>query len=506
MDALFRVLTLALCDGNDLGQGLRQALLLLREHFPVARLSLTAASSPEGRGVVRIMAETDDEKARRMDVLVPLSEEAARWTSEITTDDVLIVDEPEAHPLFRLLNDMEDDNTGSLMIGPLGIGRRPVGCLTVFGPTRGCFTAEHARLLKTVNEPFAIALEHHLQRDRLLHLQQQLLEDRRELERDLWSACSDTIIGEHFGLREVMAHLRRVAPSPAPVLLLGETGVGKDVLANALHRRSARSSGPFVKLDCGALSENLVDSELFGHEAGAFTGARGRHRGRFERAQGGTLFLDEIGELPASAQLRLLRVLQHGEIERVGGSQTIEVDVRIVAATHRDLRTLVSAGTFREDLWFRLDVFPIHVPPLRERRGDILALAEHILKKKSAELRKGNAPELAPESLAALLAYPWPGNVRELENVLERAMIIHDRGPLHVEIGVGRSAPATEPPLGPPLTLDEAMSRHIEQTLERTEGKIHGENGAAALLGIPATTLRHRMDRLGISYIKRKRA
>ena len=271
MDALFRVLTLALCDGNDIGQGLRQAVGLLREHFPVSRLSLTAASSPDGRGVVRIVAESDEQAARRIDVLVPLSMEAASWTSEITTDDVMIVDDPEAHPLFRLLNDMEDGNSGSLLIGPLGIGRRPVGCLTVFGPTRGCYTEEHARLLKAVNEPFAIALEHHLQRDRLLHLQHQLLEDRRELERDLWSSCSDTIIGEHFGLRDVMTQLRRVAPSPAPVLLLGETGVGKDVLANAVHRRSARSTGPFVKLNCGALSENLVDSELFGHEAGAFT-------------------------------------------------------------------------------------------------------------------------------------------------------------------------------------------------------------------------------------------
>ena len=210
-------------------------------------------------------------------------------------------------------------------------------------------------------------------------------------------------------------------------MLLGETGVGKEVVANAIHYTSSRRGGPFIKVNCGAIPDNLLDSELFGHERGAFTGAIAQKRGRFERADKGSIFLDEIGELPLQAQVRLLRVLQHKEIERVGGTKTIPVDVRIIAATHRNMEEMVRSGAFREDLWFRLDVFPITIPPLRRRKEDIPALVHHFIERKSKDLKIYPAPSVSAEEVERLKAYHWPGNIRELENLIERELI-HKRG------------------------------------------------------------------------------
>jgi len=207
--------------------------------------------------------------------------------------------------------------------------------------------------------------------------------------------------------------------------LLGETGTGKEVFANAIHYSSPRKNGPFIKVNCGAIPETLLDSELFGHEKGAFTGAVSQKRGRFERANKGTIFLDEIGELPAPAQVRLLRVLQTKEIERVGGATSIPVDVRIISATNRNLQEMIASGRFREDLWFRLNVFPIMIPPLRQRREDIPALVHHLIERKSKELKLTGRPVLAPGAIDRLMAHEWPGNVRELENMIERSLIQH---------------------------------------------------------------------------------
>jgi len=286
------------------------------------------------------------------------------------------------------------------------------------------------------------------------------------------------------------------------VLLLGETGSGKDVVANAVHFSSPRKDGPFVKINCGAIPDTLIDSELFGHEKGAFTGAINRKRGCFERAHDGTVFLDEIGELPLQAQVRLLRVLQDKEIQRVGGDQTISLNVRIIAATNRDLVQMVKDGSFREDLWFRLNVFPIHLPPLRERAHDIPALVQHFVEKKAADLKLPDIPVIAPHAIEALMTYTWPGNVRELANIVERALILNPQGPVdfgslgsaqpHATVSAPEMAPAT-------YNLDDAMSSHIRKAVEKANGKIHGEGGAAELLGINPNTLRSRMKKLGIS-------
>jgi len=305
--------------------------------------------------------------------------------------------------------------------------------------------------------------------------------------------------------------VQQVAPLDSPVLLLGETGTGKEVIANAIHYSSLRKDGPFIKVNCGAIPETLLDSELFGHEKGAFTGAVSQKRGRFERADKGTIFLDEIGELPAQAQVRLLRVLQEKEIERVGGTKSIRVDIRVISATNRNLQEMVASERFREDLWFRLNVFPIMIPPLRQRREDIPALVHHFIDRKSNELKLAERPVLAPGAVERLMAYDWPGNVRELENLIERALI-QSRGDmlsfetlLAPQIPVGREVTHEARSDIAPLSLDKINARHIRQALEMAGGKINGPGGAAQILGLHPNTLRSRMNKLGISYGRKSR-
>jgi transcriptional regulator with GAF, ATPase, and Fis domain len=300
--------------------------------------------------------------------------------------------------------------------------------------------------------------------------------------------------------------VEQVAGTDAPVLLLGETGTGKEVVARAIHAHSRRHRGPMQRVNCGAIPPGLVDSELFGHERGSFTGAVSARAGWFERADGGTLFLDEVGELPLAAQVRLLRVIQDGTLERVGGQHPIKVNVRMVAATHCFLDEMVAAGTFREDLWYRISVFPIRLPPLRERLLDIPALATHFAW--HAGTRIGGQP-LTPstEDLELLASYDWPGNIRELASVIERATILGDGRHLDVrsalgslKLGRGMSLPASRSGEFP--SLETVAKRHIEAALRRTDGRIEGAKGTAALLGVNPHTLRARMRKLGIDWSK----
>jgi transcriptional regulator with GAF, ATPase, and Fis domain len=311
----------------------------------------------------------------------------------------------------------------------------------------------------------------------------------------------DAIIGADSGLREVMLQVEQAAPTDTSILLLGETGSGKDVVARAIHRRSARAGGPILRVNCGAIAPELVDSELFGHERGSFTGASQQRRGWFERADGGTLFLDEIGELPLAAQVRLLRVLQDGTFERVGGGETLQISVRVIAATHRDLGAMVRAGRFREDLWYRINTFAIRLPPLRQRRGDIADLARHFAARVGRQL---GAAQLTPTpgDIALLQEYDWPGNVRELASVIERAAILGGGVRLELAQALGLAEPLQPEPADDDVfpTLDEAMRQHIQRALVRARGKIDGEHGAARLLGLHANTLRSRMAKLGVRW------
>ncbi len=300
------------------------------------------------------------------------------------------------------------------------------------------------------------------------------------------------IVGQAASIQRVLTLVDRVAPTDAPVLILGETGVGKELVAEAIHARSARAERTMVKLNCAALPPTLVEAELFGREKGAYTGALTRQIGRFELADSSTLFLDEVCELPLELQAKLLRVLQSGEFERLGSPRTVHVDVRIIAATNRDLEQEVSEGRFRSDLYFRLAVFPVVVPPLRERREDILALVWAIVDEVGRKMGK-RIDAIDEASLVALQRYPWPGNVRELRNVVERAIILSDDGTLVIELPRRRAPSAA---VG--STLEDLERHHILRVLESAGWRVRGDDGAAKVLGLPPSTLETRMVKLGI--------
>jgi transcriptional regulator with GAF, ATPase, and Fis domain len=303
------------------------------------------------------------------------------------------------------------------------------------------------------------------------------------------------MVGHSAGLKSVLKAIDTVASTDSTVLVRGETGTGKELVARAIHEHSARRGGPFVRVNCAAIPSTLLESELFGHERGAFTGAVQRRAGRFEVAHGGTIFLDEIGEMPIELQPKLLRVLQEREIERVGGCKPIPFDARIIAATHRDLHAMIDERTFRADLYYRLDVFPIDMPPLRERREDIPELVDVFVRRLARSIQR-DIREVSAHSMAALVRYDWPGNIRELHNVLERAVILA-RGPvLEVPLaGEVRFSPA-QPPAGD--TLRDVERRHILAVLEKTDGVVGGPHGAAQRLGMKRSTLNFRMKKLGI--------
>jgi len=306
----------------------------------------------------------------------------------------------------------------------------------------------------------------------------------------------EQIIGNSPALEAVLEQVERVAPTDSTVLIQGETGTGKELIARAIHNISPRCGRQFVKLNCAAIPFDLLESELFGHEKGAFTGAIAQKIGRFELADKGTLFLDEVGDIPSALQPKLLRVLQEQEFERLGSTRTHQVDVRLVAATNRDLVTMVKQREFRSDLYYRLNVFPILLPPLRARREDIPALVAHFVEMYSRRMGK-QIEHIPPETLSALSSFPWPGNIRELQNFIERSVILSVGSVLRAPLaGLKRSLEAES--LGA-ITLEEAERDHIRKTLEYTRWVVAGPNGAAARLGMKRSTLYFRMQKLGIS-------
>ena len=324
------------------------------------------------------------------------------------------------------------------------------------------------------------------------------------------SVNAERLIGGDTGLSAVMNRARVVAASNAPVLLFGETGTGKEIIARFIHERSKSHGGPFHRVNCGAIAPELIDSELFGHERGAFTGALARKKGWFEQADGGTLFLDEVGELSLPAQVRLLRVVQDGAVVRVGGERPVRVTVRIVAATHRDLPVMVEAQSFREDLYYRLSVFPIDIPPLRDRPSDIRAFADYFAER--AANRFGlRAVAVSEEDIQLLAGYPWPGNVREMSAVIDRAVLIGQGRTLNLAAALGQrpSADAAPVPATPAVRaeertaiepLDQVIRVHIERALRQARGRIEGPSGAARMLRVNPHTLRARMRKLKVDW------
>jgi len=310
----------------------------------------------------------------------------------------------------------------------------------------------------------------------------------------------EQIIGNSPALESVLEQVEQVAPTASTVLIQGETGTGKELIARAIHNLSSRCGRPFIKLNCAAIPFDLLESELFGHEKGAFTGAIAQKIGRFELADTGTLFLDEVGDIPRALQPKLLRVLQEQEFERLGSGRTHQVDVRLVAATHRNLVEMVKGNEFRSDLYYRLNVFPIPLPPLRARREDIPALVEYFVEIYARRMGK-EIEHIPPETMSALVSYQWPGNIRELQNFIERSIILTSGNVLHPPLASLKSAAEAES-LGP-ITLEDAERDHIRKTLEQTRWVVAGPNGAAARLGIKRSTLYFRMQKLGISRTKK---
>ncbi len=395
-------------------------------------------------------------------------------------------------------------NGHSCMVVPLFAGERTIGALTFDRARCERYEASLVDLATIYGQIIALALaaaEHaaSLERDaQRLAEQNRLLEGEVTGERDAGVLLE---LSQNVAMKRLAELARHVASTDAPVLISGETGAGKEVLARALHGWSKRRGRPFVKLNCAALPENLIESELFGHRKGAFSGATESRPGRFAVANGGTLLLDEIGDLPLDAQAKLLRVLQEGEFEPVGSDRTIKVDVRIVAATHADLERAIAERRFREDLFYRLHVLSLRVPPLRERKDDLLLLAAEILR--GIARRTGRGPwRLSAKNLERLRAYHWPGNVRELVNCLERATILSDGAELALDLA--EAAPRTSGAAASELsTLAEHEREHLRRVLVHTRGKLYGAGGAAEVLGLKPSTLQSRMRKLGVERLPR---
>jgi formate hydrogenlyase transcriptional activator len=380
---------------------------------------------------------------------------------------------------------------------PLVVRGVSIGAIAVGSLDRAQYSATDAEFLMDVASQIAIAVDNLRAHEETETLKARFEAEAVYLQEEIKTEHNfEEIIGQSAPVRQLLRKLEQVAPTDATVLIRGETGTGKELLARAVHDRSRRKNRPLVKVNCGSIPSGLVESELFGHEKGAFTGATQRRIGRFELAHGGTIFLDEVTELPTDTQVKLLRVLQEGEFERVGSSQTIKVDVRVIAATNRNLQESVRDESFRADLFYRLNVFPLEVPALRERREDIPLLVNFFVSRFGKSLGK-EIRGVSQKSMASLSEYHWPGNIRELQNVIERAAVL-SKGPIvQVDDTVLRADEAVERDSAID-TLENVERRQILRALGETQWVIHGKKGAAEILGINPSTLRSRMEKLGI--------
>jgi formate hydrogenlyase transcriptional activator len=499
----FREATLRICGSLEIEKALHDCFMFVRQFIPAEDMRLYLNASDQGW--IEYMAIATPEGGRTQDVHIPMSPELRRRMELTALNDQAEIS--DGKDITKILGPLAGPlglaNSSSLNL-PLMIDEVQLGAVTLRTSKEVHFTEDHARLFSVLRRPWAIALSNSNRFSQLQKLQELLADDNKYLHGELRRLAGEEIIGADFGLKGVVEMVRQVAPLISPVLLLGETGAGKGVIASAIHDLSPRSGGPLIKINCGAIPQTLMDSELFGHEKGAFTGALHTKRGHFERAHDGTIFLDEIGELTPEAQVRLLRVLEDKEVVRVGGNEPVKLDIRIVAATHRDLEAMVRAGEFREDLYFRIKIFPILIPPLRERSSDIPALVQYFILRKSREIGLSGYPSLAPGEVDRLMAYQWPGNVRELENAVERALILSRGDPLR--FGDLQTPVECAPPLkqdqqeGVFMTLDEVDAQHLRRVLASTGGRVEGPHGAAKVLDLKPNTLRYKLKKLGIPY------
>ncbi len=453
------------------------------------RLRIHAVDFPEGRGLIREegkvpAAEGPTNRAFRIGETVALDAPAL---AALDAGNLAVAEG------FQALCDV-----------PLVSRKRTLGVLCLGRLHDNPFTAGEVEFVRQVAAQVAIAVENALAYRQIAELKDKLAQEKLYLEDEIRSQMNfDSIIGRSAALQKVLQRVETVAPTDSTVLIYGETGVGKELVARAIHNLSSRGKNAFVKLNCAAIPTGLLESEMFGHERGAFTGAIAQRIGRFELAAHGTVFLDEIGEIPLELQPKLLRVLQEREFERLGSSRTLRADARLIASTNRDLAAMVKEQKFRMDLYYRLDVFPIHVPPLRERQEDIPLLAGHFVQQFARRMNK-NIETVSTETMHAMVRYSWPGNVRELQNLIERAVILSSGPVLKVPLADLITAGAVDAAETRQETLEESERRAILKALHSTDWIVSGPRGAAALLGLKRSTLQFRMDKLGIHRPRRE--
>ena len=436
----------------------------------------------------------------RSDAMIPRAHSAVGWVYD--HHQVHVRPHLQRERLFIEDESYLQEGLGRMINLPMVVQEACLGTLNIGSIEAGPPDPADVDFLQQVATQIGIDIAHVNAYEEITSLKEQLTRENVNLAEEL-KANQDfgIVVGRSQAFEQVLTLARQAAPTGATVMVTGETGTGKEVLARAIHERSLRRDRAFVRLNCAALPAGLIESELFGHERGAFTGAEHQRVGRFELADGGTLFLDEVGEMPLEAQAKLLRVLQDGLVDRVGGANAIPVDVRVIAATNADLHRAIQQGRFRSDLYYRLNVFPIHMPPLRERPEDIPILARHFLRVHSRRLKR-QCEDFDGVSMERLVQYAWPGNVRELENIVERALILcHERllriDPAMVHVRV-------PPESGPRRTLHDEERHHILQTLTLLDWRIEGPGGAAEQLGLAPSTLRSRMRKLAIRRPSRR--
>ena len=471
----------------------------MRQMVPHDAATLALYEESTGKLRVQFLAAGENEATSHTDVLLdPDTSPAGR---AFRTRQPLILNRMDRWPFTpESVKHLTALGMQSGMWVPLIHRERTLGTMTVASRKESAFNEHDAEMLAQVAGQVAMAVNNALAFKQITELRDRLSQEKQYLQEEInLEDRFEDIVGESTGLRNVLRQIETVAPTDATVLIQGETGTGKELLARAVHRLSPRSDRTFIKLNCAAIPAGLIESELFGHEKGAFTGAIARKIGRLELAHEGTLFLDEIGEMPLDLQPKLLRALQEHEIERLGGTRPIPVNVRLIAATNRDLAKMVAEKQFRSDLYYRLKVFPVFSPPLRERAADIPTLVRHFVEGHSRRMGK-TIETIPPEAMAALVAWKWPGNIRELENFLERAVILSKGPALHVPLAELElmeeeeedAAVAANP------TLQAAERDHILRALREAKGMIGGPNGAAERLGLKRTTLNSKMKKLGI--------
>ena len=450
------------------------------------RLETAAMDFPSGRGFIDdVTVELTAEDIHRMKTRQP-----ELWGQK----------ELQALP-ETVRESFASEGLESMLVTALRTANRPLGVITLGSKRARHFRHQDLDLLGQIATQISLALDNAMAYEKLNASRDQIEEERLYLETELRAEYNfENIVGRSPSLIKVLQQIQIVAPTDSTVLLHGETGTGKELIARAIHSLSSRKSRTFVRLNCAAIPSGLVESELFGHEKGAFTGALMQKKGRFEIADQGTLFLDEIGDISLDLQPKLLRALQEQEFERLGSARTIRVDVRLIAATHRDLPTMIRNNQFREDLFYRLNVFPIEIPPLRDRREDIPLLVNFFVSRLSRKMQK-NIESIPKDAMEALTNAPWPGNIRELENFIERAVILTQGSDLKVPLKELKRAPVVSSATSG-STFEEAERQAIVEALHAAAGKISGQGGAAERLGLKRTTLQNKMRKLGISRLR----